>query len=464
MPITFECYACNKRLKVDQNKAGKKAKCIGCGTVVTIPMESTVPDSSVNLGYYQTPAHPISDSSIQPQNPPATQTPFPQTQTPMPPTNPQYPNQGFPQQGFPPQQPGTPQHQPAFPPQQLATPQHPGMPSQQQGVPAQQPPGQVVQPSYVQQVPGMPGQPGVPPGYQPGMTPPGGMNYDSGGYAGLGKSGFSTGSWFRAKVGLLLAFIANCVIAGSTGLFFVALILSTILTVRNANAPRPPSRDSFSNFRNWKKFEKERDAFNETNRGLGETSKVFYGISSIITLLAIAACTAGYVFMMLGPDRNGVLGLSITLVIIAGIEIILRMIYELPSWFSGATRFSLSFGNLVLIMWFIIQSFFITQLILFPLIQRGYCQTLRKRNHAARCLVPVFVGSAYGALRLILFIIIFLTHFRVISGTGTGGNVWMYTEMVIIWISTITFIPYIIILLRTTSKTLRFVSKAAAGV
>src|SRR5256885_10974588 len=36
--ITFTCYACNQVLKVAADKAGKKAKCVKCGTILTIPV------------------------------------------------------------------------------------------------------------------------------------------------------------------------------------------------------------------------------------------------------------------------------------------------------------------------------------------------------------------------------------------------------------------------------------------
>src|SRR5262245_9845637 len=36
--ITFTCYACNQVLKVGGDKAGKKAKCVKCGTILTIPV------------------------------------------------------------------------------------------------------------------------------------------------------------------------------------------------------------------------------------------------------------------------------------------------------------------------------------------------------------------------------------------------------------------------------------------
>jgi len=35
--IRFQCYVCNKELQVSADKAGRKAKCVECGTVLTIP-------------------------------------------------------------------------------------------------------------------------------------------------------------------------------------------------------------------------------------------------------------------------------------------------------------------------------------------------------------------------------------------------------------------------------------------
>src|SRR5262245_52779759 len=36
--ITFQCFACNQVLQVGADKAGRKAKCSQCGTVLTIPV------------------------------------------------------------------------------------------------------------------------------------------------------------------------------------------------------------------------------------------------------------------------------------------------------------------------------------------------------------------------------------------------------------------------------------------
>src|SRR6476660_1681317 len=40
--ISFQCYSCNQVLKVGGEKAGKKGKCPKCGTMLTIPIASTV--------------------------------------------------------------------------------------------------------------------------------------------------------------------------------------------------------------------------------------------------------------------------------------------------------------------------------------------------------------------------------------------------------------------------------------
>ena len=36
--IRFQCYVCNQELQVAAEKAGRKAKCIQCNTILTIPM------------------------------------------------------------------------------------------------------------------------------------------------------------------------------------------------------------------------------------------------------------------------------------------------------------------------------------------------------------------------------------------------------------------------------------------
>src|SRR5215831_7108368 len=40
--ISFPCYSCHQVLKVGGDKAGKKGKCPKCGTLLTIPIASTV--------------------------------------------------------------------------------------------------------------------------------------------------------------------------------------------------------------------------------------------------------------------------------------------------------------------------------------------------------------------------------------------------------------------------------------
>ena len=38
--ISFQCYSCSQTLRVDAEKGGRKSKCPGCGTPLTIPIAS----------------------------------------------------------------------------------------------------------------------------------------------------------------------------------------------------------------------------------------------------------------------------------------------------------------------------------------------------------------------------------------------------------------------------------------
>src|SRR5262249_50508645 len=59
--ITFQCYSCNQVLKVGADKAGKKAKCIKCGTILTIPVASD--EEEVKAGSPRKSPPPIRDDA-----------------------------------------------------------------------------------------------------------------------------------------------------------------------------------------------------------------------------------------------------------------------------------------------------------------------------------------------------------------------------------------------------------------
>jgi hypothetical protein len=77
-PITFLCYSCQQPLKVGGDKAGQKVKCFKCGTILTVPVASTVP-----------PVPPASVPKVPPALPPPAALPasaaIKPSQTPMPP-------------------------------------------------------------------------------------------------------------------------------------------------------------------------------------------------------------------------------------------------------------------------------------------------------------------------------------------------------------------------------------------
>lgn len=70
--IQFQCYVCSQVLKVGADKAGRKAKCIQCGTVLTIPMASAVTEELVTPTPVEPPppAQPIDLPTAEPIAPP----------------------------------------------------------------------------------------------------------------------------------------------------------------------------------------------------------------------------------------------------------------------------------------------------------------------------------------------------------------------------------------------------------
>src|SRR5262245_52157308 len=64
--ITFQCYACNQSLKVGSDKAGRKAKCHKCGTILTIPIASAAPPAARETSRRPTAPPPIPAVSAEP--------------------------------------------------------------------------------------------------------------------------------------------------------------------------------------------------------------------------------------------------------------------------------------------------------------------------------------------------------------------------------------------------------------
>ncbi len=83
--IQFQCYACGQVLKVGADKAGRKAKCIKCSTVLTIPVQST--ETAISNPPQNPPPMQAPQTMQAPQKTPypPPQSPYPQHQTPYPP-------------------------------------------------------------------------------------------------------------------------------------------------------------------------------------------------------------------------------------------------------------------------------------------------------------------------------------------------------------------------------------------
>jgi hypothetical protein len=171
--ISFQCYSCHQVLKVGLDKAGKRGKCPKCGTLLTIPVSSTVGDLP-----------PV----------PAAQAPPP---LPAAPAQPPYPAAPA---------------QPPYP-QAPAQPPYPAAPMQY--APAPVPAG----PLRAEPVDDDFGAP--PPRYAPAEDA----------YLAeeeVPRRGGGFGEWARARLGLLLVFIGSCVLAGAFVLELIGYLIMTI--------------------------------------------------------------------------------------------------------------------------------------------------------------------------------------------------------------------------------------------
>lgn len=179
--ITFQCYACSKNLKVPAEKAGRKAKCNQCGTVLTIPAQSS-----------------------EPANPPS----------------PAPPQAGYvtaaPTGGHTAVDPSTAVHYPQ------PAPEQPFEPTDVAYVPAPAAGG------YPQ--PGAGGMPGGYPAPAGGFSPYPGESgeYPSEEYTDVSKRP----NWNMVRLGMLLCFIGACVMAGAFALHVIGYLLVTIPLVQ----------------------------------------------------------------------------------------------------------------------------------------------------------------------------------------------------------------------------------------
>src|SRR5262249_22753262 len=116
--------------------------------------------------------------------------------------------------------------------------------------------------------------------------------------------------WFFPRLGLLLTFIGSCVWAGAFLLKLIGYLLFTIQVAQLLSG-------SFS------------------GAGGGDASSVLFRVGEIVSVLGSLTALVGYVFCILGPKERGKLGLAIAVTAVAGVDLLLSLVFKIPFLFGG---------------------------------------------------------------------------------------------------------------------------------
>jgi hypothetical protein len=370
--ISFQCYSCNQVLKVGADKAGKRGKCPKCGTALTIPVSSTD-------GTGAPPAMPGPHATPMPQQYPQQHYQAPQQPYPQPPPQPQ------------------PQYQQPYPPQQY--PQQ----GYQQGY--QQPAPGPMRAEYVEDEP-----PYAQDEYEDARPRRGGSK------------------WAMPRIGLLIQFIANCVIAGAFVLQVICYLLMTIAIIRLMAGSMVDMHGPFGMF------------------GIGQAAGVLLKIAEILTLGASVASIVAYVFWILGPKERGMMPMAITAVALGGVGLILAFIFRFLLFFSSSP---VAGGGHPFFPWFmllVVMLLYGGELIATALYLGGMAKSHPKGRRLPGIGGVLILASVYTGLRLILWIFLYVVA---IGGSRGGmgpdtGKAMVWIMLLLLWAGTVVFTIFII--------------------
>lgn len=390
--IQFQCYVCNQVLKVGADKAGKKARCVKCGTILTIPVASIVPA---------------------PKTPPPTPPPLP---PPLPAGE------------------GSQSGRTAPPPVPFGEP----IPEQLPVAELEELPAAPARPKYADEEPrsdrrrrrdeeneddydDRPRKRRRDEEDDYDDRPRGRRrdeeddrprrrddDYDDDwDYEGRGSRS-RRARWAHVRLGVFLMFIGACVTAGDQLLYLVAEILQSIDLIRILTG-------SFS-----------------FGSGFFSAWSVLFKVAEPIALGATITAIVGYVFCLLGPNRNASMPLAIAVIAVSGVEVLMTLIFKLPGYFSNQFL-SGDFGGWFLLV--LIHLLHGAQFILAVLLVRAFAQDRGDRVISTACIGLVSVAGAYTGVGLIT---------QICRYAGTNSRAMGWITLILGWLTLLAFILFII--------------------
>ncbi len=189
-------------------------------------------------------------------------------------------------------------------------------------------------------------------------------------------------SWWKVKVGLLIVFIAFCVAAGGYAIQLIGYLLDSIALIQFLTG-------SFG-------------------RGSGAAGTLL-GVGMIIMLIAYAAAVAGYVFCILGPNRNGTMPLAITTTALGGAYLLLILVTLIVS---SGTRgvafggFGMNVGTVILNL--LSHLVFAASLVIFSLYLKAVSGAQKRSRYGSVGTGPMVMACIYGGLQLLMDMLAFI--------------------------------------------------------
>jgi hypothetical protein len=207
------------------------------------------------------------------------------------------------------------------------------------------------------------------------------------GYARRRGAGFTPAA--RAKVGLLIVFIAFCVVAGAFAFDFIGYVIASVQLLQALTGSRGGG-------------------------GIGTASalETMFKIGAILAICGTLTAIVGYVFCMIGPNKRGSMGVAIATLAVAAIGLVVSIIFKVLPMFG---EFSLLRGpgssTSPFFGWFMMlltQLFFCAEIIIFPFYTRALALARKKYWVADSSTRVMVIGIAYTVVRVLGWIIIYV--------------------------------------------------------
>jgi hypothetical protein len=199
--------------------------------------------------------------------------------------------------------------------------------------------------------------------------------------------------WGFVRLGLLLVFIAACVLAGAALLIAVANLLFMISII----AQKDIGLSAF---------------------------KVIVRIGHGIAFCAALTAIVGYVFCVFVPNKFGTLALAITTLVLGGVNLVVHILFRIVPMFKTRQVFGMQFDDIASLFMpgaaltesqagaFILSLFVVlllgAELILFPIFLWAVCRAAKDRWYGGSCIGVAILAGVVTALQLIVLVLFFV--------------------------------------------------------